>query len=100
MNESASELERLAGLWLNLTVKTWSPGDSKTRYKFFPIPTHDTPVDYYHSGQGNAPADYRRVLNQQHRAREKAAIRKAEISGDWDDFYLPPRKRNANWNWW
>ncbi len=50
MNESASELKRLAGLWLNLTVKTWSPGDGKTRYKFFPIPTNGESVDYYSSG--------------------------------------------------
>lgn len=59
-----------------------------------------TGLEYYHCGQGNAPAHYRRTLNQLQRAREKAAMRKAEVTGNWDDFYLPPRKRNANWNWW
>jgi len=49
---------------------------------------------------GNAPADFRRHLNRQQRAREKAALANAFSKGDWDDFVLPRYRHNANWNWW
>lgn len=55
--------------------------------------------DSWHHG-GNAPADFRRDLNREHRAKEKAALRRAFLRDEWDDFQLPRYKHNANWLWW
>lgn len=51
-------------------------------------------------GWGNAPAWFRRDLNRNLRAKQKAVLRKAFLDDDWDDFDLPRHRRNANWNWW
>lgn len=54
----------------------------------------------YVHGCGNPPKHFRQQLNQDRRAREKAALRKVEISGDWDDFFLPKYRHSANREWW
>lgn len=54
----------------------------------------------HHHGMGSCPAWFRRDLNRLRRSREKAALRRAEIKADWDDFALPRFRRDANWLWW
>ena len=49
---------------------------------------------------GAPPADFRRELNKNYRNRSKAALRKAEINDDWDDFVLPAFHRDARWLYW
>ena len=43
---------------------------------------------------------YRRDLNKMTRTRQKAALRRAFIRDEWDDFQLPPHRRNASSLWW
>ena len=54
----------------------------------------------HHHGMGHAPAHYRRTLNRLRRSREKQALRKVQMTGDWDDFYIPRPRKDADWNWW
>ena len=48
-------------------------------------------------GDRNAPASFRRMLNAQHRSRQKAALQRA-IAEDADDVQAVV-KRSANWEW-
>lgn len=57
-------------------------------------------ISYYDVGLGNAPAWFRRDLNRAQRTKEKAALRRAFLNDEWDDFQLPKYRHNANWLWW
>ena len=48
-----------------------------------------------HSGRYNSTSSFRRVLNQEHKARERAALNKVR-QGNYDASF-PIFKKNANW---
>lgn len=50
MDKTRKNLDKLAFLWLGLIVCSWSPGDGKTRYAFFPHELRPLEEhDYYHT---------------------------------------------------
>jgi len=57
-------------------------------------------VCYEQCGMGPVPAEFRRDQNRQQRSREKAAIRKAFLTGEWEDLILPGYRNNIRWLYW
>lgn len=45
----------------------------------------------------NAPAGFRRDLNRKQRTREKAALRKAFLKYEFEDFSLPRHRHDVEW---
>lgn len=58
------------------------------------------PVEKTWLYMSDVPADYRRDLNRQQRTKEKAALRKAFLDDDWEDFSLPGYRHNAAYYYW
>jgi len=54
----------------------------------------------HHSGMGNAPKWFRKILNRKQRRQEQRVLNRAFLNDDWDDLLLPIKRRNANWLWW
>jgi len=58
---------------------------------------------FFHSDKfqtmNNAPKWYRQDLNRKLRTRQKAAIRTAFLSGDFDNLSLPKLVKDAAWYW-
>ena len=50
------------------------------------------------SGVRNAPKRFRKALERSRDAQDKQSLYRALVTGD--DLLLPPRKHNANWEWW
>ncbi len=50
---------------------------------------------------GTIPSYHRRCLNRHRRAVEKAALRRAFLRDEWDDFYLPQvHRHDLMWLYW
>jgi len=57
-------------------------------------------LTYETCGMGPIPSDFRREQNRLQRCREKAALRKAEQSGDFDGLIIPKPRRSIRWLYW
>lgn len=57
-------------------------------------------VSYAQCGMGPIPADFRRKQNRLQRSREKAALRRIFLTGEWEDLTLPGYRNNIRWLYW
>jgi len=57
-------------------------------------------ITYETCGAGPIPADFRQEQNRLLRTREKAALRRAVQTGDFDGLVMPRFRRNIRWLYW
>jgi len=51
-------------------------------------------------GMGTPPAWFRKELEAEKRAKDKAEIKRINVQGDHDEYSFNPRKDDVAWEWW
>ena len=84
------------GFWANCGCTSWD----ECRNKEIEFIHNWTGADYWEIwGHSHASADFRRRLNRQYKAKCKAALRKAFIEWDWDNYLPPLQADDADYLW-
>lgn len=76
----------------------WVPLEGKELKKSINKYHGDTGKGY--GWNGNAPADFRRMMSREFRSKCKHEMRRINSQGDYEEYSFDPFEKNAGWYYW